>query len=83
MSRIKTSIPFGRRSVALNRIGARERSYLAFCDRVCLFDTGSRVEGPAERNLGEVAIPRLGSLYLTHSWDGEVKGQSRVQFSIS
>ncbi|MGC2224807.1 MAG: cytochrome ubiquinol oxidase subunit I [Methylocella sp.] len=28
----------------------------------------------AERNLGEVAIPRLGSLYLTHSWDGEVKG---------
>ena len=28
----------------------------------------------AERNLGEIAIPRLGSLYLTHSWDGEVKG---------
>jgi cytochrome d ubiquinol oxidase subunit I len=28
----------------------------------------------AERNLGEVAIPRLGSLYLTHSWDGAVKG---------
>jgi cytochrome bd ubiquinol oxidase subunit I len=27
-----------------------------------------------ERNLGELAIPRLGSLYLTHSWDGEVKG---------
>jgi cytochrome d ubiquinol oxidase subunit I len=27
-----------------------------------------------ERNLGEIAIPRLGSLYLTHSWDGEVKG---------
>ena len=28
----------------------------------------------AERNLGEIAIPELGSLYLTHSWDGEVKG---------
>jgi cytochrome d ubiquinol oxidase subunit I len=28
----------------------------------------------AERNLGEIAIPTLGSLYLTHSWDGEVKG---------
>jgi cytochrome d ubiquinol oxidase subunit I len=28
----------------------------------------------AERNIGEIAIPRLGSLYLTHSWDGEVKG---------
>ena len=28
----------------------------------------------AERNLVEIAIPRLGSLYLTHSWDGEVKG---------
>lgn len=41
----RASIPFGRRSVALNRRGARERSYLAFCDRVCLFDTGSRVEG--------------------------------------
>ena len=28
----------------------------------------------AERNDAELAIPRLGSLYLTHSWDGEVKG---------
>jgi len=28
----------------------------------------------AERNLAEIAIPRLGSLYLTHSWDGAVKG---------
>jgi cytochrome bd ubiquinol oxidase subunit I len=28
----------------------------------------------AERNLGEVEIPRLGSLYLTHAWDGAVKG---------
>ena len=28
----------------------------------------------AERNLAEIAMPRLGSLYLTHSWDGEVKG---------
>jgi cytochrome d ubiquinol oxidase subunit I len=28
----------------------------------------------AERNLGEIAIPKLGSLYLTHSWDGAVKG---------
>jgi cytochrome d ubiquinol oxidase subunit I len=28
----------------------------------------------AERNLGEIAIPRLGSLYLTHSWDGAVQG---------
>jgi cytochrome bd ubiquinol oxidase subunit I len=28
----------------------------------------------AERNLAEIAIPKVGSLYLTHSWDGEVKG---------
>jgi cytochrome bd ubiquinol oxidase subunit I len=28
----------------------------------------------AERNDFEIAIPKLGSLYLTHSWDGEVKG---------
>jgi len=28
----------------------------------------------AERNLAEIAIPQVGSLYLTHSWDGEVKG---------
>jgi cytochrome d ubiquinol oxidase subunit I len=28
----------------------------------------------AERTVGEIAIPALGSLYLTHSWDGEVKG---------
>ncbi len=28
----------------------------------------------AERNLAEIAIPHLGSLYLTHSWNGEVKG---------
>jgi cytochrome d ubiquinol oxidase subunit I len=28
----------------------------------------------AERNLAEIAIPRVGSLYLTHAWDGEVKG---------
>jgi len=28
----------------------------------------------AQRNWGEISIPRLGSLYLTHSWDGEVKG---------
>jgi cytochrome bd ubiquinol oxidase subunit I len=28
----------------------------------------------AERNLGEIAIPAIGSLYLTHSWNGEVKG---------
>jgi cytochrome bd ubiquinol oxidase subunit I len=27
-----------------------------------------------ERNLAEIAIPHLGSLYLTHSWNGEVKG---------
>jgi cytochrome d ubiquinol oxidase subunit I len=27
-----------------------------------------------ERTLYEIAIPRLGSLYLTHSWDGAVKG---------
>src|SRR5580698_9034711 len=31
-------------------------------------------DAKAERNLGEIAVPRLGSLYLTHSWDGEVKG---------
>src|SRR5208282_4545048 len=28
----------------------------------------------AERNLDEIAIPAIGSLYLTHSWKGEVKG---------
>jgi cytochrome d ubiquinol oxidase subunit I len=28
----------------------------------------------AGRTLHEWAIPRLGSLYLTHSWDGEVRG---------
>ena len=28
----------------------------------------------AQRNVAEIAVPRLGSLYLTHSWDGEVKG---------
>lgn len=27
-----------------------------------------------ERNHFEIAIPKLGSLYLTHEWDGEVKG---------
>jgi len=31
-------------------------------------------DAAVERNLAEIAIPRLGSLYLTHSWDGEVKG---------
>jgi len=28
----------------------------------------------AETNRFEIAIPALGSLYLTHDWDGEVKG---------
>jgi cytochrome d ubiquinol oxidase subunit I len=28
----------------------------------------------AERNIAEIAIPKFGSLYLTHSWDGAVKG---------
>jgi cytochrome bd ubiquinol oxidase subunit I len=28
----------------------------------------------AERNFAEIAIPQVGSLYLTHSWDGAVKG---------
>jgi cytochrome d ubiquinol oxidase subunit I len=28
----------------------------------------------AQRNLDEIAIPKLGSLYLTHSWNGAVKG---------
>jgi cytochrome bd ubiquinol oxidase subunit I len=28
----------------------------------------------AERNLDEIAVPKLGSLYLTHSWDGAVRG---------
>jgi cytochrome d ubiquinol oxidase subunit I len=47
-----------------------------------LWDGGSGVpasiigwpDQSAERNLGEIAIPRLGSLYLTHTWDGAVKG---------
>jgi cytochrome bd ubiquinol oxidase subunit I len=28
----------------------------------------------SESNLFEVAVPHVGSLYLTHSWDGEVQG---------
>ncbi len=47
-----------------------------------LWDTGKGVpasiigwpDQSAERNLDEIAIPKLGSLYLTHSWDGEVRG---------
>jgi cytochrome d ubiquinol oxidase subunit I len=47
-----------------------------------LWDTGRGVpasiigwpDEKAERNLYEIEIPKLGSLYLTHSWDGEVKG---------
>ena len=31
-----------------------------------------------ERNLFEIAIPRAGSLYLTHSWDGYVQGLKAV-----
>ncbi len=31
-------------------------------------------DAQAETNRYEIAIPALGSLYLTHSWDGEVKG---------
>lgn len=27
-----------------------------------------------EKNIAEIAIPNLASLYLTHSWDGEVRG---------
>lgn len=32
----------------------------------------------AEENLYEIAIPRLGSLILTHSWGGEIPGLSDV-----
>jgi cytochrome d ubiquinol oxidase subunit I len=47
-----------------------------------LWDGGSGVpasiigwpDQAAERNLDELAIPKLGSLYLTHSWNGAVKG---------
>ena len=47
-----------------------------------LWDGGSGVpasiigwpDQSAERNLDEIAIPKLGSLYLTHSWNGAVKG---------
>jgi cytochrome d ubiquinol oxidase subunit I len=47
-----------------------------------LWDGGSGVpasiigwpDQAAERNIAEIAIPHLGSLYLTHSWNGEVKG---------
>ena len=28
----------------------------------------------AEKNLYEISVPHLASLYLTHSWDGEVQG---------
>lgn len=47
-----------------------------------LWDTGRGVaaslfawpDAQEETNHFEVAIPKLGSLYLTHSWDGEVQG---------
>jgi cytochrome bd ubiquinol oxidase subunit I len=47
-----------------------------------LWDGGSGVpasiigwpDQAAERNIGEIAIPKLGSLYLTHSWNGAIKG---------
>jgi len=47
-----------------------------------LWDGGSGVpasiigwpDAAQERNLGEIAIPKLGSLYLTHSWAGAVRG---------
>ena len=32
----------------------------------------------AERNLYEVAVPHLGSVYLTHSWNGHVQGLTAV-----
>ncbi len=32
----------------------------------------------AEKNLYEISIPHLGSLYLTHSWDGTVQGLKAV-----
>ncbi|MEP7281642.1 MAG: cytochrome ubiquinol oxidase subunit I [Rubrivivax sp.] len=31
-------------------------------------------DAQAEKNHFEIAIPKLGSLYLTHDWNGEVKG---------
>jgi cytochrome d ubiquinol oxidase subunit I len=47
-----------------------------------LWDTGTHVpasliawpDEAAERNRYELAIPGLASLYLTHRWDGEVRG---------
>ena len=47
-----------------------------------LWDTGRGIpavlfaipDEKSESNKFEVAIPKVGSLYLTHSWDGEVKG---------
>ena len=47
-----------------------------------LWDTGEGVPASligwpdmqAERNRYEIALPHLGSLYLTHSWDGKVVG---------
>lgn len=47
-----------------------------------LWDTGRGVpaslvawpDQAGERNLYEIAVPHLGSLYLTHDWNGEVKG---------
>ena len=32
----------------------------------------------AEKNLYEIAIPHVGSVYLTHSWDGHVQGLKAV-----
>ena len=47
-----------------------------------LWDTGRGIpaslfaipDAQAETNRFEIAIPKLGSLYLTHDWNGEVKG---------
>jgi len=51
-----------------------------------LWDTGSGVpavlfafpDAKTESNKAEIAIPKLGSLYLTHSWTGEVQGLKSV-----
>jgi len=51
-----------------------------------LWESGSGVpavifgipDAKTETNKAEIAIPKLGSLYLTHSWTGEVKGLKSV-----
>ena len=66
----------------LHGINTREHQPAKLAAIEGLWDTGRGVpasivgwpDETAERNDYEIAIPKLGSLYLTHDWEGEVKG---------